>query len=47
MNPKIFPTIMIILCAISAINYTLVDWTDWRKILYWSAACALNIAVTY
>jgi len=47
MSTKILPTIMIILCAGSAINYALVDWTDWRRILYWTAACLLNVAVTY
>jgi len=45
MNPKIFPTILIILDVCAAIGY--VPTGDWRKIIYWLAAAALTYCVTY
>lgn len=47
MNPKFFPTVMIVLCFLSAGSYAWADITDWRKISYWIAAGLLNVAVTY
>lgn len=45
MNPKVFPTILIVLnlCA-SAVYFT---HGDWKKGLYWMAASVLSYTVTY
>jgi len=45
MTPKIVPTIMIILSVIAAIVYA--TKLDIRHTVYWLAAAALNIAVTF
>lgn len=45
MNEKIFPTILIILDVAAAMVYCTKG--DVRKIVYWLAAAALTIAVTY
>jgi hypothetical protein len=45
MNPKLFPTILIILSALAAISY--IPSQDWRHVVYWTAAAVLNISVTY
>ena len=42
-NPKIFPTILIILDVFAAAGY----WGDWRKMGYWSAAAFLTFCVTW
>lgn len=42
---KIFPLILIILQAVSAVPYALAG--DWRQAVYWIAAAVLNIAVTF
>lgn len=43
MNPKIFPTLLILLDVAAAIGY----WPDPRKMIYWLAAAALTTVVTY
>jgi len=45
LNPKIFPTILLILDICAAIVY----WYDgdFRKTVYWFAAAALTTVVTY
>lgn len=45
MNPKFFPTILIILDICAAIVY--VSSGDYRKAVYWLAAAILTITVTY
>ena len=46
-NPKLFPTIMIILGVLSALSYAIKDMSDWRHIGYWLAASFLTYCVTY
>ena len=45
MNPKFFPTILIVVDLCAAAGY--VSAGDWRKIVYWLAAAALTYVVTY
>jgi len=45
MNPKLLPTVLIIIDVCAAIGY--VPCGDWRKIIYWLAAAALTYVVTY
>lgn len=45
MNPKLFPTILIILSVLAALSY--IPSQDWRHVGYWTAAAILNICVTY
>jgi hypothetical protein len=47
MNPKLFPTIMIVLSFLSAASYAYADYTDWRHIGYWIASSILIFSVTY
>jgi len=42
---QVFPTILIILDICAALAY--VPMCDWRKIVYWLAAAALTVVVTY
>jgi hypothetical protein len=43
MNPKFFPTLLIILDICAAAGYL----GDWRKVTYWLAAAVLTAVVTY
>lgn len=45
MNVKLFPTILIVLDVLSAIVY--IGQGDVRKTVYWLAAAALTISITY
>jgi len=45
MNPKLFPTILIMLDIMAAIGY--IPTFEWRKIIYWIAAGVLTFVVTY
>lgn len=45
MNPKIFPAVMILIDIAAAISY--IPARDWRHIVYWTAAAALNFVVTF
>ncbi|HLP41248.1 MAG TPA: hypothetical protein VK465_07050 [Fibrobacteria bacterium] len=45
LNPKIFPTCLIILDVCAAAGY--IGAGDWRKIVYWVAAACLTYVVTY
>lgn len=45
MNPKVFPTILMVLDICAAIAYVTVD--DWRKTVYWTAAAVLTGVVTW
>lgn len=45
MNPKLFPTLLIVLDVFAAAGY--VSAGDWRKVIYWLAAAVLTSAVTY
>ena len=45
MNPKLFPTILIILDVCAAIVWA--SHGDWRKAGYWMSAGVLTICVTY
>lgn len=45
MNPKVLPTVMIVLSVAAAVCY--VPTGNWRQVLYWAAAAALNFAVTW
>ena len=42
---QIFPTLLILIDVLSAIVYGFDG--DWRKVIYWLAAAALNAAVTF
>lgn len=43
MNPKLFPTLLILLDLCAAIGHL----GDWRKVTYWLAAAVLTTVVTY
>ena len=43
MSSKLFPTMLIILDICAMLGY----WGDWRKMVYWGAACALTYVVTF
>ena len=45
MNPKVFPTILIVLSVCAGIVY--LYHGDLRHTVYWLAAATLNAAVTY
>jgi len=45
MNPRIFPTVLIVLDVAAAIVYA--AHGDWRKAVYWLAAAVLTVTVTY
>lgn len=45
MNPRTFPTILIVLSVLAAVSY--IPSGDWRHVVYWLAAAALNASVTY
>jgi hypothetical protein len=44
-NPKLFPTIMIVIQIICALGYVQVK--DWKKVLYWISGALITISVTY
>ena len=44
-NEKIFPTILMVLDLCAALAYIPKD--DWRKVVYWIAACVLTGVVTW
>jgi hypothetical protein len=46
-SPKLFPTLMIVLHLLSAITYAINDFSDWRKIGYFTAGAVLTYCVTY
>ena len=45
MNPKIFPTLLIVLDVAAAVVYAAAG--DWRRAIYWFAAAVLTASVTY
>ena len=45
MNPKFFPTVMIVLDLAAAVVY--LYHGDFRKVIYWAAAAVLTTSVTY
>ena len=45
MNPKIFPTILMILDICAALIWFANN--DWRKGIYWIAAAILTCSITY
>lgn len=45
MNPKLFPTCLIIINLCSAVVWACHG--DWRKAVYWLAAAVLNFVITY
>jgi hypothetical protein len=45
MNPKFFPTILIVLDIAAAVVYA--AKFDWRSTVYWTAAATLTFVVTY
>lgn len=45
MNPKLFPTILIVLNIAAAAVWAVHG--DWRKCTYWLAAAVLTFVVTY
>ena len=45
MNPKFFPTILIVMSVFSAVGY--VPAGDWRKVAYWLAGATITFVVTY
>lgn len=44
-NPKVFPTMLIVLDVLAAVHY--VPAGDWRKVVYWLAAGVLSYVVTW
>ena len=44
-NPKFFPTILMILDIFAAVFY--IPDGNWRKVAYWMAAAILTFVVTY
>jgi hypothetical protein len=44
-NPKIFPTILMLLDLCAAVVW--LTHGDWRKALYWTCAAVLTFTVTY
>lgn len=47
-NPKILPTILIVIDVLAAIGYAIDGgFYEWRKVVYWLAAAALTFVVTY
>ena len=45
MNPKIFPTVLILLDLSEAVAYAFAG--DFRRVIYWVAAAVLTATVTY
>jgi hypothetical protein len=45
MNPKILPTVLIIIDILASIPYGLAG--DWRRCVYWLAAATLTYVVTW
>ena len=45
LNPKVLPTILIIIDLLAAVGY--LPCGDWRKVTYWTAAAVLTFVVTY
>lgn len=45
MDPRFFPTVLIVLDIIAAIGY--VSHGDYRKVIYWLAAATLTTTVTW
>ena len=45
MNPKIFPSVLIVLDVAAAVVYAAAG--DWRRTIYWFAAAVLTATVTY
>jgi len=45
MNPKVFPTVLIVLNVAAAIVYATKE--NWRMTVYWLAAAVLTAAVTF
>ena len=43
---QIFPALLILIDVLSAIVYGFF-YGNWRKVIYWLAAAALNAAVTF
>lgn len=46
-DPKLFPTIMIVLSLLSAISYGINDISDWRHILYFISGATITFSVVY
>lgn len=42
---KIFPAVLIAIDLAAAVVYGIAG--DWKKVVYWTAAAALNAAVTF
>lgn len=45
MNPKIFPSVLIALDLAAALVYA--AHSDWRRLIYWTAAAVLTATVTF
>ena len=45
MSPRLFPTILMALDLCATVVWA--THGDWRKALYWTAACVLTAAITY
>ena len=44
-NEKVFPTVMAAISLCAALAY--IARGDWRKVIYWLAACAITTVVTW
>lgn len=44
-DPRLFNFVLIALNAVAALRWSCAG--EWMKALYWTAACALNCAVTF
>lgn len=46
-NPKLLPSMMIILSLLAAFIYAYNDITDWRHILYFVSGALIVVSVTF
>ena len=47
LDPRVFPTVLIILDILAAVGYGMLGWHEWRKVVYWLAAAVLTYSVTW
>lgn len=45
LDPRVLPTILIVIDVLAAIGY--IPTGDWRRVVYWLAAAALTWTVTW
>jgi len=45
LDPRVLPTVLIVIDVLAAIGY--IPTGDWRRVVYWLAAAALTYTVTW